>query len=252
MCQSLNITRAALLLVILLTAGPSAMAQTRNLGSYSPLDHSVPGRAAQWARIIHPPCQEYVQPVRIELPSRGLVTFYNGSPEAAILTQAPSQAGMFVGQTYRVRISGMPEFPGVELFPSIELLDRLHPPAGREHEFPIPIQLTEEEIATALDDQLVTKVVYLEQPQLAQPKPVDALINVVDLPASDNLLMAAGQRGRAMAIIRIGGRVPSLQDPQDRHFFGNAPVMPEAQPGHPHTSSSRPGSAVIFGPLAAE
>src|SRR5690606_16456643 len=98
---------------------------------------------------------------------------------------------------------------------------------------------------------LVTKVVYLEQPQYAHPKPVDAPINVVDVSASANLLMAAAQRGRAMAIIRIGGRVPSLEDPQDRHFFGHAPVMPEAHAGEPHTSS-RPGSAVIVGPLAAE
>jgi len=250
MRQSLNITPAAALVILLMT-GSSAIAQSGELGSYFPIDHSVPGQAARWARTINPPCQEYVQPVRIELPSRGLVTYYDRSPEAAILTQSPSQAGMIVGQIYRVRISGMPEFPGAELFPSIELLDRLHPPAGREQEFPIPIQLTLEEIATALDDQLVTKIVYLEQPQFAHPKPVDAPINVVDLPASANLLMAAEQRGRAMAIIRIGGRVPSLQDPQDRHFFGTAPVMPEAQVPGPQTTSRR-GDALSFGPLAAE
>jgi hypothetical protein len=251
MYQFLNITRVTAVLVILLMTGRSTTAQTGELGGYYPIDHSVPGRAAQWARTIHPPCQEYTQPVRIELPSRGLVTYFNGSPEAAILTQSPSQAGMLVGQTYRVRISGMPEFPGAELFPSIELIDRLHPPGGREQEFPIPVQFTEAEIATALDDQLVTKIVYLEQPQFAHPKPVDAPLNVVDLPAASNLLLAAEQRGRVMAIIRIGGRVPSLQDPEDHHFFGNAPVMPEANVGEPRTMSHFAG-AVSFGPLAAE
>lgn len=237
-------------MVILVMTGQAATAQT---GSYFPIDHSVPGQAARWARTINPPCEEYVQPVRIELPSRGLVTYFNGGPENPVLTQAPSQAGMYVGQTYRVRISGMPEFPGKELFPTIELIDRLHPPAGREQEFPIPIQLSEEELATALNDQLVTKVIYLEQPQFAHPKPVEDPINVVELPASDNLLTAAGQRGRVMAIVRIGGRVPSMQDPGDRHFFGSAPVMPQAHlPQTSQTSTSRPGQAVLFESLAAE
>lgn len=241
------ISRATLLLVILMMTGKSAMAQSGG-GGYFPLDHRVPGRAAQWAQTIHPPCEAYMQPVRIILPSRGLVTFFDGAPENAILTQAPSQAGMLVGQTYRVRISGMPEFPGVELFPSIELIDRLHPPAGREQEFPIPIQLTEDEIATAIADQLVTKVVYLEQPQIANPKPVDRPLNVTDLPASANLLQAADQRGRAMAIVRIGGRVPNLHDPGDRHFFGKgAPIVPITIPQEATARRS-----VTFGPLAAE
>lgn len=251
MRQLINTTPATAMLVLLLISGGPAAAQSDERGGYFPLDHRVPGRAAQWARTINQPHEEYVQPVRIELPSRGLVTFYNGSPEDAILTQAPSQAGMILGQTYRVRISGMPEFPGAELFPSIELIDRLHPPAGREKEFPIPIQLTEEEIATALADQLVTKVVYLQQPQGAEPKSVDQPLNVTDLPASANLLQAADQRGRPMAIIRIGGRVPSLQDPADRHFFGTAPVMPEADAGTSQNRSNPPRMD-MFGHLAAE
>ena len=195
-------------------------------GRYFPLNHRVPGMASRWSQTIPPHAAPYVQPVRIELPSSGLISFFDGGPEDAVLTHAPSQVGMLVGQSYRIRISGMPEFPGAELYPSIELIDRLHPPAGREQEFPIPIQLTAEEIAIALDDRLVTKVVYLEQPQIAEPQPVDRPLRTVDLPASANLLQAADQRGRAMAIIRLGGRVPSPNDPQDAQFFGpSAPVV---------------------------
>ena len=240
--------------VILMMTGVAATAQTNGSGKYFPLDHRVPGMASRWAQTIHPPCEAYVQPVKIELPSRGLVTFFNGAPENAVLTQAPSQAGMIVGHTYRLRISGVPELPGVELFPTIELLDRLHPPPGQEQEFPIPIQLTVQELAAAADDQLVTKVVYLEQPQYADPKPVDDPLRVTSLPAHANLLEAADRRGRAMAIVRIGGRTPSLHDPNDRHFFGaSAPVIPQASMVTPPTESVADNArSVTFGPLAAE
>lgn len=245
-------TTAGLLVILTLTV-QAAIAQDAGSGRYFPLDHRVPGMASRWAETINRPCEAYVQPVRIELPTRGLITFYDGAPQNAILTQAPSQAGMIVGQTYRVRISGLPEFPGADLFPTIELIDRLHPPAGREQEFPIPIQLTADEIASALDDQLVTKVVYLEQPQFANPKPVDQPLRVATLPSSVNLLEAADQRGRVMAIVRLGGRVPDLQDPHDRHFFGNsAPVVPQAAILNLPADRLARQRSVTFGPLAAE
>lgn len=240
------------LLAIFAGAAETATAQTNGSGRYFPLDHRVPGMAGRWARTIPPHPGASVQQVRIELPSVGLVSFFDGSATNAVLTQAPSQAGLMVGQTYRIRISGMPEFPGVELYPSIELIDRLHPPAGREQEFPIPIQLTAEDIAIALDERLVTKVVYLEQPQIADPQPAAQPLRIVDLPASANLLEAADRRGRAMAIIRLGGRVPSLHDPHDHRFFdGPAPVVRQA------TEVLRPaatlaGRTVTFAPLAAE
>jgi hypothetical protein len=242
---SLRINVVVTLLVFAASPLDTATAQSGG-GRYFPLDHQVPGMASRWARTIPPRQAPYVQPVQIELPSSGLISFFDGSPENAVLTQAPSQVGMAVGQTYRVRISGMPEFPGAELYPSIELIDRLHPPAGREAEFPIPIQLTEEEIAIALDDRLVTKVVYLEQPQLAHPQATDLPLRTVDLPPSTNLLQAADERGRAMAIIRLGGRVPSPNDPHDARFFGpSAPVvthlLTDKMPS-PATTSRRPTS----------
>jgi len=240
------------LLVTAVLAGRTASAQTDGSGRYFPLDHRVPGTASHWARTIPPHSAPYVQPVRIELPSAGLVTFFDGSAENAVLTQSPSQAGMMVGQMYRIRISGMPEFPGAELYPSIELIDRLHPPAGREQEFPIPIQLTADEIAIALDNRLVTKVVYLEQPQIAVPQPVDRPLRNIDLPASANLLEAADRRGRALAIIRIGGRVPTAHEPNEGGFFGTtAPVVTGVNDMLPPRSKVA-NQTVSFAPVSAK
>ena len=54
------------------------------------------------------------------------MTFYEGAPDRSYELAAPAQAGLLVGRVYRLKISNMPDFPGVEFFPSIELIDRLH------------------------------------------------------------------------------------------------------------------------------
>lgn len=147
---------------------PGLAAHAQESGYYYPLNQRLPlGEVARWNATIHPGLYGQTQPVRITLPSTGHVTYYDGRSPQGVLADAPSQAGLLVGNVYRVRISGMPEFPGIELYPSIELLDRLHPPPGQEQNFPVPVTFTVEEIETALQDRMVTKVVYLEQPQRA-------------------------------------------------------------------------------------
>lgn len=197
------------------------MAQDR----YFPLHHRQPtGIAGRWSVLTHPQKFGYTQPVEIRLPSVGHVTYYQGSPQNAVLTQSPSKVGMNVGYSYRIRISGMPEFPGAELYPTIEILDRLHPPQGQLEQFPIPIELTADEIEIVLQDRMVTKVVYLEQPDLAAPIQQEARIRVEDLSPTTNLLQAADERGRPMAIVRIGGRIPDPTTPGDA-FYSTSPLL---------------------------
>lgn len=116
---------------------PGLAAHAQESGYYYPLNQRLPlGEVARWNATIHPGLYGQTQPVRITLPSTGHVTYYDGRSPQGVLADAPSQAGLLVGNVYRVRISGMPEFPGIELYPSIELLDRLHPPPGQEQNFP--------------------------------------------------------------------------------------------------------------------
>jgi hypothetical protein len=172
----------------------------------------------------HPGMAGAMQPVRIGLPSEGTVTFYEGSARNSRVLTAPAQAGMQVGSVYRFRISDLPEFPGVELFPTVEILDRLHPPPGLELEFPLPIEITMDDVEIVLQDRMVTKVVYLEQPDLAAPVTQQGKVRVENLPPSTNLLQAADVRGRPMAIVRMGGRVPDLRAPCD-DFFSQSPLL---------------------------
>ena len=130
-----------------------------------------------------------------------------------------------MGSIYRIKISDLPDFPGAELYPTVELIDRLHPPRGREIEFAIPILLTAEEIAMALEGRLVTKVIYLEQPDRAAPvRNTNAARNRVAEPR-ENLLAIADEAGRPMVIVRVGGRLPDAAASESGFFGFGEPVQ---------------------------
>ncbi len=122
---------------------------------------------------------------------------------------APVVTGMLVAGVYRFRVTNIPFRPGEELYPSLEVIDRIYPPAGREHRFPIPVILTEEDLRLALDGGLVTRVIYLEDSEIAEPIETTSETQIVhNVPSSDNALQIADQLGRPVAILRIGSRVP--------------------------------------------
>lgn len=193
---------------------------------YYPLDQTVsPGTAGQWAAILHPGVSEYYQPIRIELPNAGQVTFYTMNGQSTPRQATPANAAFLVGRVYRLRISDIAEYPGVELFPTVELLDRLHPPPGKATRFPVPIAFTEEEIDFALEGRLVTKVVYVEQPDLAEPVPNSTAALTRRVEPRDNALQTADRLGRPIAIVRLGGRVPDPNDLDPAFFGSGAPVL---------------------------
>ncbi|MEX0718938.1 MAG: hypothetical protein WD066_20255 [Planctomycetaceae bacterium] len=204
--------RTAASAAIVLSGGSALVAQDWHRdphGMYQPLNQSAPpGRTALWyagAGRIHPVEQ---QTVRVALPSTGKATIFTAEPAEPVVVEAPGIVTLNLAHVYRLRIAEMPEFPGVELYPSIELVDRLHPPQGQENRFPLPVEFHEEEIEAALAGNLVTKVVYLEQPQLARIEGEEPSIPVADVPNAINLFAAADLRGRPLAIIRLGSRVP--------------------------------------------
>ena len=141
---------------------------------------------------------------------------------------SPVVTGMLVGSVYRFHVTNIPFRPGEELYPTIEIIDRIYPPAGREHRFPIPVVLTAEDLRLALDGALVTRVIYLEDSEIATPIETSAATQLVmDVAASDNALQVADQLGRPVAILRIGSRVPMnpLGDLTD-FLYGCPPWVP--------------------------
>lgn len=210
---------------------------------FQPLNqHMMPGQAAGWLNSIRGYDPSWMQPVRVELPTGGNVSIYSGSSAPQGLLPSPAQFGVNAGHIYRLKLSEIPELPGEELYPSIEILDRLHPPYGRENDFPIPIVFTLADMKLALSGKMVTRVVYLEQPQLASSE--DPLRREIPLSVAptENALHEADRLGRPMIIVRIGGRVPSEYD-ESVTFYGSGGAV-DLRP----VESARPGVARLSKP----
>jgi hypothetical protein len=194
-------------------------------GRQFPLNQMTPpGTAAQWATNVGKATPEYFQPVRVSLPSAGRATFFEGGARPSHDVMAPAQASLVVGRIYRLRINAMPEFPGVDFYPSVELIDRLHPPACNVEDFPIDFEITEEEFEWAASGRLVTKVIYLEQPDRVPLDNVDSKQRVTTMEPSHNVLAEADLLGRPMAIVRLGGRTPDPNQPEPTFFGPGGPI----------------------------
>ncbi|MDP6442304.1 MAG: hypothetical protein QGG36_31500 [Pirellulaceae bacterium] len=208
--------------------------------------HQRPGAIGNAQLMRHPRMVGYVQPVQIRAPKGVKVSFAEngrfGSFEAT-----PAKVGMMIGRVYRFKVTDIPFHEGEELFPSVELINRLHPPAGRELQFPIPIELTAEELDFALDGRFVTRVIYLEEPNLAVPHLEDPQRQLfLEVGPREDPLKVADELGRPMAILRIGSRIP-LQDNLGRFAFDMPPLRrypnaPAADPpADPATAAHRRG-----------
>ena len=227
-------TLAQLLLTATVCGGSTefAAAQYQGVpGVHHPLNQaSRPGMAAQWSVIVRPPVPDAMQFVRLTMEVPGRVEVYDRASGGFVPQPDQAPLRLAVGHIYRFKLSEMPDRPGTELYPTVELLDRLHPPPGRESEFPVPIDIEQTDIRRAAGDQLVTRVVYLEQPQLASPLSASDLRRAVTIPGWRNALAEADLLGRPLAIVRIGGRrAPSHTSNPGFFGSGGQVVVPAAQ-----------------------
>lgn len=175
----------------------------------------------------------YCQPVaisssvgaRFALPQSG--TFVN--PNQTL------QAGLIVGSVYRFQITSIPGAEGAELYPTIEVIDRTYPPPGLATRFPIEVMLDQDDFDSALQGRLVTRVIYLEDPQTASPIPqTPQTARPLEIAEYQDALETADRFGRPVAIVRIGSvappRTPELLP---GFFFGYPSWAPIYQPEQP-------------------
>lgn len=194
---------------------------------------------------------DYFQPVLIRTPKGTNISIPTENMFVS-RTLSPMMAGLRIGSVYRARVTDIPLYPGREVYPSIELIDRTYPPRGEELKFPIILDITFEDIELALNGKLVTKVVYLESPFTAIPArgvkdaradhekmldpsalPSSAPIHGESVPLDPTLsfdigpyedpIAAADMRGRPVAIVRIGSRVPSDPGSIESAFLFDSP-----------------------------
>lgn len=176
------------------------------------------------------PLSGFRQPVAIRAPQGARIAPAAGSSFLeGHLNQL--QVGLVIGPVYRFRVTEIPGQPGLEVFPTVEVVDRLCPPDGQKTRFPIPIELTQEELLSAAEGRFITRVIYLEDPALApaiareeQEQPW------VEARPGEDPLQIADHLGRPMAILRLGGRLPDDTQPDAAFLYGAPPAQIYATP----------------------
>ena len=189
-----------------------------------------PGLAADYSRMGNPRLEGHIQPVRVISPLGSRVDVAADDGGFLQMNSSRVSVGLRVGPVYRFKVSNIPRYFGKELYPSIEILNRLSPPAGLENDFPIEVVISEDDLKQAIEGRLVTKVVYLENPETALPHRHRAEDQpYFDVGGGEDPLRAAEKLGRPMAILRMGSRIPSASD-LSHEFNFNAPpatLLPE-------------------------
>jgi len=172
------------------------------------------------------PLPGFFQPVEIKAPPGALISL-------AVANQfdqaqpAPRKGGFLIGAVYRLRVSNIPLAEGLEVFPTIEVIDRLYAPPDQQCRFAIPIEISQDDLNLAIDGKFVTRVIYLEDPRHALPARDNPQIQswFEAAPGQDPLAVADGL-GRPLAILRLGARLPDQTEaPHPSFFFGSPPLV---------------------------
>ncbi|MDG1872533.1 MAG: hypothetical protein P8J27_01380 [Mariniblastus sp.] len=222
---------------VLLTSIPAELsAQSSGMRSPSHPHYLVrgdmaPGVAADMARMTDQRLNGHVQPVRMVGPIGSRLQVRSQQGYTATHSSRVS-VGLKVGPVYRFKVTNIPRHTGKELYPSVEVLNKLSPPKGLENEFPIQVVMTQDDLEEALQGRLVTKVIYLENPEISLPhRHQEDKQPFFDIGGGQDPLRAAEKMGRPMAILRIGSRIPMASDRgQEFEFHAPAPsLLPDPQ-----------------------
>src|SRR5262245_51993488 len=83
------------------------------------------------------PLPGYFQPVEVNAPVGAIIS---AAAEGTFVEPGGEKllAGMLIGQVYRLKVGNIAGHEGKEVFPTIEVIDRLYPPPGQACRFPIP------------------------------------------------------------------------------------------------------------------
>lgn len=155
------------------------------------------------------PCPAPLLAARVLAPEGVRFTLHPGTRYSRIY-DGPVVFGLRPGYVYRLELTNLPYHPGRALYPEVEVRGSLVPRPGMKYmDYPIPLLFTPGDIDRALAGSVITKVIYLEDPEKALPTtiPPEAPIEIPES-TEQQAIRAAFDNGRPVAIVRFGGKIP--------------------------------------------
>ncbi|HLN29201.1 MAG TPA: hypothetical protein VK395_15740 [Gemmataceae bacterium] len=160
-----------------------------------------------------------------------------GQPVVASHLEAPGRYNFVQAAIYRLKLSNIPNRPGLELYPTLEVV----PSNARSDTFlahsAVPVAFTDEDFDQVAAGNYVVKVVYLPDPQFQDLAVVgpDELVSTRLQPGADPIAEAY-RRGSILLVVRLGNI--DLEAPGTPAM--NAPSPYSQQPGRGASAAARP------------
>jgi len=187
--------------------------------------------------------------VRFTGPNGMRVAWYAPTPDGRpgfgpTYLEAPGRYNFLQAAIYRLKLSDIPNRPGVELYPTLEVVPANAKTATFLAHSAVPVTFTEEDFNQVAAGNYLVKVIYLPDPQFQ-----DLAVTGTDEVISSRLqpgvdpIAEAHRRGCILAVVRLGNidleapNTPAMDAPS--MYAPRQPVMPV--PGAPGRVTLPPG-----------
>jgi hypothetical protein len=165
--------------------------------------------------------------------------------------EAPARYNFLQASIYRLKLSDIPNRPGLELYPTLEVVPAKAKTCAFLAHSAVPVNFTEEDFEQVAAGNFVVKVIYLPDPQfqdLAATGPDEVVSSRLE-PGVDPIAEAM-RRGCILLVVRLGNidleapNTPAMDAPDP---FCKVPVPPPAMAGRPGALPGGMGPMVPYG-----
>jgi hypothetical protein len=179
--------------------------------------------------------------IRFAGPASMKVAWYTCGPDghptfAGNQVEAPGRYNFLQGAIYRLKLSDIPGRPGVDLYPTLEIVPGNFKTEAFLAHSAVPVYFTEEDLDQIAGGNYLVKVIYLPFPQYADVATTgpDEVVSTRLEPGADPIAEAC-KRGSILVVVRVGNidleapNTPAM-DAQPNNGGMCGPVGPGAMP----------------------
>jgi hypothetical protein len=212
------------------------------------------GGNAAMAMNAHPRFPAQRTQVRFMRPSGMKVSWYTQGPDGKAAyssnpIDAPGRYNFPQGAIYRLKIGNIEGRPGLEVYPTMEVVPTNPKTESFLAHSSVPVEFTPDDFKQIAEGSYVVKVIYLPDPQFQDAASTGTEVLSTLLEPGVDPIQEALRRGSILLIIRMGN--VDQEAPNTPPLTANAPmgaVPPNMNFGP--TSSGPPGMMVPFGPMS--
>jgi hypothetical protein len=145
----------------------------------------------------------------------------DGKPTySAPMVEAPGRYNFLQASIYRLKLSSIDKRPGLEVYPTLEVVPGNHKTEAFLAHSAVPLQFTDEDFQEVAEGKYLVKVIYLPDPQFQElaAAGTDEIVSTRLEPGADPILEAQ-RRGSILLVIRMGNvdqeapNTPALDNP---------------------------------------